>query len=180
MQKISLNVFTMAIQILTKIFFTTTHTMNEFVFKNLEKHNCFCLYSFQKKFKELENNIWKVNDLKNLISKQSFFGKLCIKDKSIVGFFLGIQVYDIFEIYSIFVHPSYRRRGIAKKILDECVVFCQEKKVKRIILEVNMENDSAKKFYTLNEFKNCGTRKDYYFNESGRKDAQLMQLEVSK
>ena len=154
--------------------------MSKFVLKNLKKNNCFCLYSFQKKFKELENNIWKIDDLKNLISKQTFFGKLCFKDKSIVGFFLGNQVYDIFEIYSIFIHPSFRRKGIAKKILDECVIFCQEKKVKRIILEVNIENDAAKKFYTFNDFKNCGIRKNYYFSESGRNDAQLMELEVSK
>ena len=154
--------------------------MSEFILKNLKKSNCSYLYSFQKKFKELKNNLWKADDLKNLINKQSFFGKLCFKDKLIVGFFFGNQVCDIFEIYSIFVHPSFRRKGIAKKILDECVIFCQEKKVKRIILEVNIENDAAKKFYTFNDFKNCGIRKNYYFNESGRNDAQLMELEVSK
>ena len=154
--------------------------MNEFVLKKLNKNNCSSLFLFQKKFKELENNIWKVDDLKNLISKQSYFGKLCFKQKSIVGFCLGNQVFDIFEIYSIFVHPLYRRNGIAKKILDECIIFCQEKKVKKIILEVNVENKVAKKFYSFNEFKNCGVRKDYYFSESGRKDAQLMELEIFK
>ena len=62
--------------------------------------------------------------------------------------------------------------------MDECIIFCHEKKVKKIILEVNVENDAAKKFYTLNEFKNCGVRKDYYFSESGRNDAQLMELKI--
>tara|TARA_B100000963_G_C22537758_1_gene630646 strand:- start:426 stop:890 length:465 start_codon:yes stop_codon:yes gene_type:complete len=152
--------------------------MNEFVLKKLNKNNCSSLYFFQKKFKELENNIWKTDDLENLISKQSCFGKLCFKKKSIVGFCIGNQLFDILEIYSIFVHPSYRRNGIAKKILEECIIFCQEKKVKKIILEVNITNEVAKKFYTLNEFKNCGLRKDYYFSESGRNDAQLMELQI--
>ena len=102
------------------------------------------------------------------------------KKKSIVGFCIGNQVYDIFEIYSIFVHPSYRRNGIAKKILDECIIFCQKKRVKKIILEVNVENYAAKKFYALNEFKNCGKRKDYYFSESRRIDAQIMELNILK
>ena len=152
--------------------------MNEFVLKKINKNNCSSLYFFQKKFKELENNIWKTDDLKNLISKQSCFGKLCFKEKSIVGFCIGNQLFDILEIYSIFVHPFYRRNGIAKKILKECITFCQEKKVKKIILEVSIVNEAAKKFYTLNEFKNCGLRKDYYFSESGRTDAQLMELEI--
>ncbi len=154
--------------------------MNEFVLKKLNKNSCSLLYLFQKKFKELENSIWKVDDLKNLISKQSCFGKLCFKEKSIVGFCIGNQVFDIFEIYSIFVDPFYRRHGIAKTILDECIIFCQEKNVKKIILEVNVKNNAAKKFYKLNEFKNCGIRKDYYFSESGRNDAQLMELEILK
>ena len=154
--------------------------MNEFVLKKLNKNYCSSLYLFQKKFKELESSIWKVDDLKNLISKKSCFGKLCFKEKSIVGFCIGNQVFDIFEIYSIFVDPFYRRHGIAKKILNECIIFCQEKKVKKIILEVNVNNNAAKKFYTLNEFKNCGIRKDYYFSESGRNDAQLMELEILK
>ena len=115
-----------------QIYFTITHIMNEFVLKNLNKNNCSSLFLFQKKFKELENNIWKIDDLKNLISKQSYFGKLCFKQKSIVGFCLGNQVFDIFEIYSIFVHPLYRRNGIAKKILDECIIFCQEKRLKKL------------------------------------------------
>ena len=154
--------------------------MNEFVLKKLNKNYCSSLYLFQKKFKELESSIWKVDDLKNLISKKSCFGKLCFKEKSIVGFCIGNQVFDIFEIYSIFVDPFYRRHGIAKTILDECIIFCQEKKVKKIILEVNVNNNAAKRFYTFNEFKNCGIRKDYYFSESGRNDAQLMELEILK
>ena len=154
--------------------------MNEFILKPLNKNNCSLLYLFQKKFKELENNIWKIDELKNLISKSGYFGKICLKKKSIVGFCIGNQVYDIFEIQSIFVHPFYRRNGIAKKILDECIIFCREKGVKKIILEVNVENYAAKKFYTLNEFKNCGKRKDYYFSESRRIDAQLMELKIFK
>ena len=170
----------MAIQIIIKISFTTTHTMNEFVLKKLNKNHCSSLYLFQKEFKELENNIWEIDELNNLISKESYFGRLCFKNKSIVGFCIGSQAFDIFEIYSIFVHPFYRRNGIAKNFLDVCIIFCQEKKVKKIILEVNVENDAAKKFYTLNEFKNCGVRKDYYFSESGRKDAQLMELKITE
>ena len=32
----------------------------------------------------------------------------------------------------------------------------------------------------LNEFKNCGKRKDYYFSESRRIDAQIMELNILK
>ena len=85
--------------------------MNEFVLKKLNKNYCSSLYLFQKKFKELEDNIWEIDELNNLISKESFFGKLCFKNKSIVGFCIGSQAFDIFEIYSIFVDPFYRRNA---------------------------------------------------------------------
>ena len=52
--------------------------MNEFILKTLNKNNCSLLYLFQKKFKELENNIWKIDELKNLISKRGYFGKICL------------------------------------------------------------------------------------------------------
>ena len=152
--------------------------MSEFVLKNLKKNDCSSLYLFQKKFKELENSIWTIDDLKSLISKQGCFGKLCLKEKSIVAFCIGLMIFDVFEIYSIFVQPAFRRKRIAKRILNECIIFCQENKVKKIILEVNIKNDVAKKFYIFNQFKNCGIRKDYYYNRSGRNDAQLMELEI--
>ena len=152
--------------------------MSDFVLKNLKKNDCSSLYLFQKKFKELENSIWTIDDLKSLISKQGCFGKLCLKEKSIVAFCIGLMIFDVFEIYSIFVQPVFRRKRIAKRILNECIIFCQENKVKKIILEVNIKNDVAKKFYIFNQFKNCGIRKDYYYNGSGRNDAQLMELEI--
>jgi len=152
--------------------------MSEFVLKSLKKNNCSSLYLFQKRFKELENSIWKTNDLKSLISKQGYFGKLCFKEKSIVAFCIGNKIFDIFEIYSIFVQPVFRKKGIAKRILNECIIFCQENKVKKIILEVNIKNEAAKNFYISHQFKNCGIRKDYYYNKLGRNDAQLMELEI--
>ena len=152
--------------------------MSEFVLKSLKKNNCSSLYLFQKRFKELENSIWKINDLKSLVSKQGYFGKLCFKEKSIVAFCIGNKIFDIFEIYSIFVQPVFRKKGIAKRILNECIIFCRENKVKKIILEVNIKNEAAKNFYISHQFKNCGIRKDYYYNKLGRNDAQLMELEI--
>ena len=57
-------------KLIIKIYFTITHTMNEFVLKKLNKNNCSSSIFISKKFKELENNIWKIDDLKNLISKR--------------------------------------------------------------------------------------------------------------
>ncbi len=102
--------------------------MNEFVLKKLNKNYCSSLYLFQKQFKELENNIWEIDELYNLVSRESCFGKLCLKNESIVGFCIGNQVFDIFEIYIIFVHPSHRRNGIAKKILKEVYNLLPKKK----------------------------------------------------
>ena len=45
----------MVIQILIKIYFTTAHTMNEFVLKKLNKNNCSSLYLFQKNLRN-----WKI------------------------------------------------------------------------------------------------------------------------
>ena len=87
----------MVIRLITKKYFIITLTMNEFNLKTLNKNNCSSLYLFQKKFKELENYIWKIDELKNLISKRSCFGKICLKKKSIVGFCIGLSLIHISE-----------------------------------------------------------------------------------
>ena len=49
-----------------------------------------------------------------------------------------------------------------------------------IYLEVRISNVAAIYLYKGLGFKNVGVRKDYYFSESGRKDAQLMELKITE
>ena len=107
---------------------------------------------FQKKNRlNLNNNLWDENELKNLLTSHGFYGKICLNKDNILAFCLAKTSGDRLEIYSIFVDIFWRRKGIAKKILEDCINFCKKKKVEKIILEVSSKNKVAKK---LTEFTN--------------------------
>ena len=78
------------------------------------------------------------------------------------------------EIYSIFVQPSYRKKGVAKKFIFECINYCKNNNLKKIILDVNEENHGAINFYRINQFIFCGIRKGYYRQNGLLKDSFTM------
>ena len=91
-------------------------------------------------------------------------------------FALLMETKKSLELYAIFVDPVFRRLGIAKKILTDCIAFVSIKRLKKIILEVSVNNEEAKQLYLKNNFEIYGLRKDYYQQNGEKVDALLMQL----
>ncbi len=153
--------------------------MNRINLRNLDNSYCSSLNQFQKKNRlNLNNNLWDENELKNLLTSHGFYGKICLNKDNILAFCLAKTSGDRLEIYSIFVDIFWRRKGIAKKILEDCINFCKKKKVEKIILEVSSKNKVAKKFYLKEKFKICGIREGYYSNRSEKVDALIMEYNI--
>ena len=72
------------------------------------------------------------------------------------------------------VQPSYRKKGVAKKFIFECINYCKNNNLKKIILDVNEENHGAINFYRKNQFIFCGKRKGYYRQNGLLKDSFTM------
>jgi ribosomal-protein-alanine N-acetyltransferase len=66
------------------------------------------------------------------------------------------------RIYSLNVHPEYRRRGIASMLMDSSEKLLREKGFKNITLEVGVNNKPAQSLYHSKGFVMDKTLKGYY------------------
>lgn len=68
------------------------------------------------------------------------------------------------RIYSLNVHPGYRRQGIASLVMDKAMELLKEKGFKNITLEVGINNLEAQNLYSRKGFTADKTLPMYYKN----------------
>ncbi len=105
-------------------------------------------------------------------SKESFYNELennlahyycaIMKDNVLTGYAGCWHIFEEAHITTLSVHPDYRKRGIAQKLLFAIIDDCYKNKIKYITLEVRESNIAAISLYEKNGFKSIGTRKGYY------------------
>ncbi|MBC7081018.1 MAG: ribosomal protein S18-alanine N-acetyltransferase [Thermoplasmatales archaeon] len=83
----------------------------------------------------------------------------------IVGYIIGDSERNM--IISIAVHPSHRRKGYGKKLMEHLLKFMKGD----VFLQVRKSNNGAIKFYENMGFKKKGEIKNYYFDGE---DAYIM------
>ena len=88
------------------------------------------------------------------------------------------EVDNFLDLYSLFVSPKYRKRGIATTIIDYAVNHCKKKNLIKIVLEVNEKNTKALNFYISKSFTKTGRRKNYYQLGENYFDAILMEMRI--
>jgi ribosomal protein S18 acetylase RimI-like enzyme len=92
------------------------------------------------------------------------------RDNKIISYVI-YTVSDKIDILKLFVDKTYRRRGIAGKMID-----IVKETNRNIIVEVSAKNTTAIKFYLKNKFKQISIRKSYY----GTHDALILEFENKK
>ena len=98
-------------------------------------------------------------------------------DGRIVGYVLFWQLPGAIDIHNIAVHVDYRRRGIARLLLDKVAGEARRQSALRVMLEVRRSNLPAQKLYASAGFITTGIRKGYYSDDG--EDALAMSLELS-
>ena len=84
------------------------------------------------------------------------------QDGQVVGFLIGRAAADEFEILNLAVAQSYRRRGVATRLLEAMADWLRSAETRRAYLEVRASNEAAISLYTRHGFKPCGRRARYY------------------
>ena len=97
-------------------------------------------------------------------------------DAGVVGYICFWCVADEVQILNVAVHPGYRRQGIGRLLLHDCLRYGREKKAKFAVLEVRRSNVSAQMLYEKAGFQKVGERPDYY--GVVKESALLMELEM--
>ena len=149
--------------------------MNNFYILPLNKNHSKEIYKLQEKnLRDFGPNIWRTEELEDSITNSIFEGYIFSSNKKINGFCFFKKIDDFIEIYSIFVVPEYRNKGVAKNFLDCCLEYCKKNKLKKIILDVNETNLNAIRFYKKHSFIFSGRRKNYYRNADSFNDSFTM------
>ncbi len=95
---------------------------------------------------------------------------------AVVGYIIALKVYDEVHILNLAVHPEYRRKGIGRGLLSECLRYFSDKGIRSAILEVRVRNKNAIMLYEKAGFKSIGLRRKYY-SDTGE-DALVMKLDM--
>lgn len=94
----------------------------------------------------------------------------------IVGYVCVKHVADECHLLDLAVHPDYRRRGIARALLNDVIQELKIKGCRFFYLEVRTSNYAARKLYEKFGFNMVGVRKGYYVNPA--EDAVIMMMEL--
>ena len=129
---------------------------------------------FNKLGSLIDEEFIKYNDFSKIIDNNSDILSFGFYDNNLlVGFVEYSKSFEVIDIIDIVVDKSYRRKGIATKLLNYLIDYYKD--VDSIFLEVNENNKSAIEFYTVNNFKVINKRKKYY-KDGG--DALIMKRDV--
>lgn len=78
------------------------------------------------------------------------------------------------HILNLCVRPEWRRRGLARRMLDELLELARVDGAREAFLEVRPSNDAALRLYRTTGFTRVGVRRAYYPAKDGREDAWVM------
>jgi ribosomal-protein-alanine acetyltransferase len=106
-----------------------------------------------------------------LLTDYNSIGLVAKSNGDIIGFIIGKLYVErnsvIGHILSIDISPSYRRKGIAQKLLQEIERIFSEKNAKLCYLEVREDNIAALNLYQKAGYKKIGKLEHYYGNAHG-------------
>ena len=95
------------------------------------------------------------------------------------GFLVGRLIGPDAEILNVIVHPTYRRLGKARYLIDKFEKEAKEEGSSKCFLEVAESNSRANKLYQSLNYLSVGKRKNYYEFVDGRKDnASILAKEI--
>lgn len=83
-------------------------------------------------------------------------------DAGVVGYAIGRVAADEGEILNVAVQPEWRRRGIARRLVEALLAALAAAGARQVYLEVRESNVAARQLYTAFGFGEVGRRARYY------------------
>ena len=135
----------------------------------IEKSDCLKLIEIEK---DLFHDPISIVELENYLNEDAIkIWKL--QTTKIIGFVCFYHLKEEVEILKIGILKSYQRKKYGSLIINEI----KKLKIKKIFLEVSVENLQAINFYLKNGFEKIGIRKAYYKGNNQRIDALRLLFE---
>ena len=106
--------------------------------------------------------LWNIKQWEKELRKKYVYAFACFSNYKIVGICVFQKIFSNAELTYLSIHPTFKRRGLGKKLLEEIFKQCKIFAIEKILLEVSEKNLAALNFYHSLGFKITGIRKKYY------------------
>lgn len=118
---------------------------------------------------------WSENSVASELKNPLSCWLVAEEDGEVAGYVGSQTVMDESDMMNVAVHPDYRRKGIAEKLVTELVEALKKRDSRCLTLEVRASNEPARALYEKLGFVQVGLRKNYYRNP--REDALILRKE---
>ena len=116
---------------------------------------------------------WTDGDFERLLAERNVFAHRAMRRAKLVGFVLSRMAAGEAEILSVAVAPAERGHGLARRLLDLHLRRLAGAGCHAVFLEVDENNEPARRLYRRAAFREVG-RRDSYYQHSGRATAALV------
>jgi len=129
---------------------------------------------------EIENNSfitpWPREIFELEFNLKRSYNKVCRDEQGMVtGYCLSWLIHDEIHILKVAVDSKFRKRGIARMLIEDTLEYFKSRGANHAVLEVRTDNISAINLYEKLGFEPVRIRRNYY-RETGD-DALVMMLE---
>ncbi len=118
---------------------------------------------------------WSENSVASEIQNPLSLWLIAMDGERVAGYIGSQSVEGEADMMNVAVSPNYRRRGIARQLIEALVYALSEKGVHSLTLEVRASNAPAIALYEKLNFLAVGRRKNYYHHP--KEDALILRKE---
>ena len=119
---------------------------------------------------------WPAQSFLNILNNNNALYLVAEEDAEVLGYIGIFDLIDEFSIINVATHPNHRKKGIARRLMEEIHQRAKEKNCPLVTLEVRESNIPARSLYERFGYTECGRDKNYYSDPT--EDAILYKLNI--
>jgi ribosomal-protein-alanine N-acetyltransferase len=105
---------------------------------------------------------WDEDEVYRLLLDGAVVAHRVMQRRLLVGFIMSRMAADEAEILSVAIAPARRGRGLSRPLLDFHLRCLAGRGAKTVFLEVDEQNEPARRLYARAGFREVGRRQGYY------------------
>jgi ribosomal-protein-alanine N-acetyltransferase len=125
------------------------------------------------------NRGWSEQEFEQLLTDRNVIADRAASGRSNIAFILSRRAADEAEILSVAVARPWQGRGLARRLLDLHLRRLAGFGLRAVFLEVDEENEPARRLYARAGFREVGRRPGYYPQGSAARAALVLRRDLA-